>query len=385
MLADAQQELDTAVAARSDGAANLDGEIGTAEQALAEARTAAAADPDRGLGARWVAMNGLTMASAGVLLLRFVSAAFFVVLTLLPLIMRAWRGETSHDRVLAARIKRETADLEAQTAIAVKQAEIRTATENLWAEQQLANIRLAVEAQHEINREHHRRRVAAAVGTWSGSIEAPGSNHTGPDDVYLPIAAEAEAVSRASSERKAALPAENSARSKADLEPSGERPARSPLIPVLPDVDPLANIRAAARWISPLVPQIVARAIDTTKQPLRTARQAFEEVEEITFSFRRVHKVTLDSAHGVAEDGTGDRTIVADAPSPDSGPRWVHSSSYRPAPAGPRTTATSLGAASSTDSALHGRSGRHGQELNPAVGPHSLPESEGPLELPPSD
>ena len=48
MLADAQQELDTAVAARSDGAANLDGEIGTAEQALAEARTAAAADPDRG-------------------------------------------------------------------------------------------------------------------------------------------------------------------------------------------------------------------------------------------------------------------------------------------------------------------------------------------------
>ena len=143
-------------------------------------------------------MNGLTMASAGVLLLRFVSAAFFVVLTLLPLIMRAWRGETSHDRVLAARIKRETADLEAQTAIAVKQAEIRTATENLWAEQQLANIRLAVEAQHEINREHHRRRVAAAVGTWSGSIEAPAAT-TGPDDVYLPIAAEAEAVSRASS------------------------------------------------------------------------------------------------------------------------------------------------------------------------------------------
>ncbi len=43
------------------------------------------------------------------------------------------------------------------------------------------------------------------------------------------------------------------------------------------------------------MPPIVARAIDTTTQPLRTARQVFEEVEEITFAFKRTHRVTVDS------------------------------------------------------------------------------------------
>jgi hypothetical protein len=33
----------------------------------------------------------------------------------------------------------------------------------MWADQQLANARLAVEAQTEIDREHHRRRVVEAL------------------------------------------------------------------------------------------------------------------------------------------------------------------------------------------------------------------------------
>src|SRR5262249_31495752 len=53
--------------------------------------------------------------------------------------------------------------------------------------------------------------------------------------------------------------------------------------------------KTAARWIRPFMPPIVARAIDTTTQPLRTARQIFEEVEEITFAFKRTHKVTVDA------------------------------------------------------------------------------------------
>lgn len=79
---------------------------GEAEQALAGARAAAVADADRGLGARWVAMNSLTMAGAGTVVLRCALAAFFGFLTLLPLLLRLWRGETAQDRVLAARLRR---------------------------------------------------------------------------------------------------------------------------------------------------------------------------------------------------------------------------------------------------------------------------------------
>ncbi len=93
--------------------------------------------------------------------------------------------------------------------------------------------------------------------------------------MYLPIAAEAEAASLEAA--KAPLPAR-------------VEEERGSLIPSIPDVT-----KAAARWIRPLVPPIVARAIDTTTHPLRTARQAFEEVEEITFSFKRTHKVTVSS------------------------------------------------------------------------------------------
>jgi hypothetical protein len=62
------------------------------------------------------------------------------------------------------------------------------------------------------------------------------------------------------------------------------------LIPTIPDVT-----KAAARWIRPLVPPFVARAVDTTTQPLRAAKQVFEEVEEITFLLKRTHKVTVNT------------------------------------------------------------------------------------------
>ncbi|HPY23823.1 MAG: hypothetical protein QG655_694 [Actinomycetota bacterium] len=71
-----------------------------------ETRTANGMLADRGLGARWVAMNSLTMAGAGTVVLRCALAAFFGFLTLLPLLLRLWRGETAQDRVLAARLRR---------------------------------------------------------------------------------------------------------------------------------------------------------------------------------------------------------------------------------------------------------------------------------------
>jgi hypothetical protein len=195
------------------------------------------------------------------MLLRLVTIAFFVLLILLPLILKLWRGQTSEDRGASARAEVERAELEADTAIAVKRAEVRVAVETLWAEQQLASARLAVEAQEEIEREQQRRRVLEA-------LEAP-------------VHAQSQRVIEPTPE----LPA-------ADI--SDNLPARRDDNSLIPDVT-----KAAARWLRPFVPPIIATAIDTTTKPLRSARQVFEETEEIHFSLKRTHKVSVQSEeHG---------------------------------------------------------------------------------------
>jgi hypothetical protein len=257
-LTDTQRQLDSAVSDRDRVAPGLDAEIAGREQALEQARAAARTNVDHGLGARWTAMNDHTFASPGAMLLRLVTVAFFALLTLLPLILRLWRGQTSHDRGASARAEVERAELEADTAIAVKRAEVHAAVETLWAEQQLESARLAVEAQTQIEREQQRRRVIEAV-------EAP-------------VQAQSERV----------------------LEPTPELPAAETsdnlpsLLPSIPDVT-----KAATRWIRPFVPPLIASAIDNTTKPLRRVRQVFEETEEIHFSLKRTHRVSVHSEeHG---------------------------------------------------------------------------------------
>jgi hypothetical protein len=268
-LADTQRELDTAVTNRDRAAPGLDSEMAAGEQALQQARVTAMTDVDHGLGARWTAMNEHTLASPGAMLLRLVTIAFFALLILLPLILKLWRGQTSQDRGAAARAEVERAELEADTAIAVKRAEVRAAVETLWAEQQLASARIAVEAQAEIEREQHRRRVVEA-------LEAP-------------VQAQSERVIEPTQE----LPAAETSDNLPALVEANEKPGTS-LIPTIPDVT-----KAAARWLRPFVPPIIASAIDTTTKPLRSARQVFEETEEIHFSLKRTHKVSVHSEeHG---------------------------------------------------------------------------------------
>jgi hypothetical protein len=287
ILADAQRELDNAVAARDTRAPELDAQIAKDEHALAQAREAVIARADHGLGARWVAMNELTLAGAGALLLRLVTIAFCSLLYLLPLILRLWRGETTHDRHAAARAERDRAELEADTAIAVKRAEVRREAETLWAEQQLANARFASAAQTEIDRVQHRRRVEQALG---GPVQASSQREAEPDDVYLPITAEAEAASLTAGQlptagQDSAADENLPARLGGAVELRGERGT-----PLIPDVT-----KVAARWIRPLMPSFVARAVDTATQPVRAARQVLEEVEEITFSLKRTRKVTVNT------------------------------------------------------------------------------------------
>jgi hypothetical protein len=272
-LADAQRQLDTAVANRDRLAPALDSEIATREQALEQARDKVIKNVDHGLGARWTAMNDHTVASAGAMLLRVATIVFFALLLLLPLILKLWRGQTSQDRGEAARAEVERAELQADAAIAVKRAEVRAAVETLWAEQQLASARLAVEAQTEIDREQQRRRVIEAT-------EAP------------PAHVQSERVVEPTPE----LPAAESDNLPALAEREAVEPRRDggSLIPAIPDVT-----KAAVRWLRPFVPPIVASAIGTTTKPLRSARQVFEETEEIHFSLKRTHKVSVSSEeHG---------------------------------------------------------------------------------------
>jgi hypothetical protein len=139
--------------------------------------------------------------------------------------------------------------------------------------------------------------------------------------MYLPIAAEAEAASRAVAQLPAgtqdarAQSQENVENLPAQVQPSGEVEPHderaTPLIPSIPDAT-----KAAARWIRPLVPPFVARVIDTTTQPLRTARQVFEEVEEITFSLKRTRKVTVNSESSDGSDQPPRQSTTAEPLSP---------------------------------------------------------------------
>lgn len=268
-LEDAQRELDRAEGERDQLASALDAEVVDREHALTAARDAAIASADRGFGARWLAMNAHTLASPGATVLRALVAGLFVLLLLFPLILRLSRTKTTEDRRAAAHAERERADLQADTAIAVKQAEVRAVVQSMWAEHQLATARLAVAAQTEIDREEQRRRVAAA-------LEAP-----------IPVPAE----------RIPEVVAELPAASEAD--PSIEAPPKH--LPAVRESRPVKRTAlpdvagTAIRWVRPFVPPIIATAIDTTTKPLRAVREVFEETEEIHFSLRRSHRVTVTS------------------------------------------------------------------------------------------
>jgi len=368
-LADSQQELDRVSAERDAQVPALDAQIANDEKALTQARNAAMSTADNGLGAHWVAMNHYTMSTLGALVLRLLTVAFFILLTALPLVLKVWRGETAQDRRAAAEAERERAELEAETAVAVKRAEVRAASETLWVERELESARLAVAAETEIERARQRRRVFDAVDAAGGSV--PGrvaGERIGSDDL-LPIEAEAAAASRSA----AALPAVSV--NTAGTETPQNLPDRVNLpaegsqggwssIPVIPEV-----AGAAARWVRPFVPPIVANAIDATTHPFRTARQVFEEVEEIGLTLKRTRRVTVeDGSPGHYPDAAfAPEPPIAAGPVPQQG--WVEAAPvgwYGAAVQQPLTP------------------GDYPPELTPREGAPELPRHEGPWQLPPA-
>lgn len=317
------------------------------------------------------------MAGAGTLTLRLLLSGFFALVYLLPLALGLWRGETTQDRRASARADRERAEPDAETAIAIKRAEVRREAEIMWAEHRLTRARLIIEAQTEIDREQQRRRV---IESLKGPARASQPTvESGDEDIYLPIAAEAEAASRAvtpvplSAEPVGAeeIPAATTSRPHnlpAQLAPAGEVAPRhergAPLISSLPSAT-----KAAARWIRPLVPPFVARVIDNTTQPLRSARQVFEDIEEITFSLSRTRKVTIRAESSDIQPPH--RAVATDIP---ARPAKIASSRDEQ-----RRAAPALGVSSTGSLEGDGRA-----ELTGHEGPRKLHSPDEPRQLPPS-
>lgn len=270
----------TALGAAQDRVAPLDQRVTDARRTLHDAQAAVGAG-DRGFGARWSAAHDYTTGHWGPLFLRVLTWAVFVLLALLPLVLRWWRGETAQERRRAAEAVRDRAERAADAAIAEKEAAVRADTAAIRAEQQLTAAELAAEADTTIDRERQRTRVIAALG----GLEI-GVTERDPDST-LPPAADNAALPPGTGKPDLPVPR---GKEVAVREPAG---LELPLIGTLPFTD------TAARWIRPFVPGFVSAAIDTAidtaSQPLRTARHVLTEAEEITFTLRRARKVTVDS------------------------------------------------------------------------------------------
>lgn len=309
-----QRELDAALAARGEQAPALDARIAGAEHAVTAARDAAGAGADRGFGARWVAMNGYTIETPAALVARIAVVGVCLLLYLLPMLLHARQDRTLRERHDESRLR---AELRAETAIAVKQAEVRAEAEILKAEHQLAAMKLALETDAEINREYHRQRVAEALTGEPAqpALAAPTAEVLRPSDsqpqpmysdwdelMAFPDPQRRSLNAAPAPEPEAAdVPAEPAAT--AELVPIGDQPADN--LPVQATSQPAGGLalpqlpdltKVAARLLRPLmapVAPVVDRVIDTSVQQLRSAQKVIEEFEEITFTLRRTSRTTV--------------------------------------------------------------------------------------------
>ncbi|MUL66568.1 hypothetical protein BOO86_18985 [Mycobacterium sp. CBMA 234] len=315
-LAHDQQELDAALTARTEQAPALDTQIAGAEHAVTAARTAAGVGADRGIGARWVAMNGYTVSTAAALVARIAVIGVCVLLYLLPMLLHSRQDRTIRERHNESRLR---AELRAETAIAVKQAEVRAQAEILKAEHQLAAVRVALESDAEINREFHRQRVASltnpaltgepaqpALAAPTAEVLRPATpqpQYSDWDELMAfphsePRSLTASVVPKPETDSAPADPIVTAELVRMDDEatqnlpvPASSQPSGGLSLPQLPDLT-----KVAARLLRPLmapVAPVVDRVIDTSVQQLRSAQKVIEEFEEITFTLRRTARTTV--------------------------------------------------------------------------------------------
>lgn len=364
-LAAAQRDLDLTTSARDSQAPGLDAEIRSNETRVNDARAAAPTDVDRGLGARWTAMHDYTTGNAGAMLLRLLTIVFFALLSLLPLLLKLWRGETHQDRHDAAQTERDRAEQESETAIAVKRAQVRAEAENLWAEQQLAKARLAAEAQTEIDREEQRQRVIAAQG---GLPRA--------ESQRLPIAESVARELEAAKEKPpvAAAKTDNLPATLESAEPPARRSGPLGIIPAglhVPNSIPdLTN--QVTGLVKPFVPSVVSKTIGNVS-PFKSARTLIEEFDEVHFSFTRRRKVSYDEQETVPAPTGNDQALKPSDQQAALRKITTTRLEAEPIEYAEMDTSWSTGSLPAADDSAP-RLGRHrSDELEPRQGPRELP------------
>ncbi len=279
-------EVDRAVAAVS---AQLD-----ADRARAEALARA----DTGPIAQWRAMNAYTADHPAAVVPRLLAVTAMVLLVLLPLLLRVWRGPTEQDRLLDAHRLRRRAELDADTAIALRRAEVRAARELRRQDELLAADTdppvLAGRAE----------RVAGSAGEPApiGS-RAAATGLDAPDDERLALPTGTATPAGAATPT---IPG-------TDLVPAGRRR----LLDLLPGPLPVIG-RAVTGVAGAIVPAPVARLVGTATRPGRVVRTLLEEVEELQFSLR--HKRTVRVTEERTESAA-DPEAAADDPGALSEPR----------------------------------------------------------------
>lgn len=262
-LADAERDLADARAQRGGQVPSLDAEIARVDGQLAADRTTAEAlaRADTGVDARWRAMHDYTTGYFAALVLRLGVLAFFVVLNLLPLLLRVWRGQTEQDRRIEARRLRERAEEEADTAIAVRRAEVRAA---LGLREQEALLDAPAGARQPLT-------VATAERTEPLALTSGTVTEGEPSD-NLPVPVGDRGVLAITG--KELEPKQNAAFDK------------------LPGPLPMMA-RALTGAVRPLVPEQVSRLASSPPKAIRVARTLLEEVEEFSFSLTHKRKVII--------------------------------------------------------------------------------------------
>ncbi|KXO95946.1 DUF4407 domain-containing protein [Tsukamurella pseudospumae] len=351
-LAAAQTDLDRATAARAARSPALDARVERARSDAQSARDAAVADEDDGIGARWVALNGVTTHSLSAAALRIAIDLVCAVLALVPLLLRLWRGDTTRD--IRHRQELESERLAAAAQLAIDRGHQERRVELALAQDQPTQVLPALGVPGGVA---HNAAALEAAGFEPVAVTArryvreapsgPVTTSRAPEDDFLPIAAAAEAASLAAllpdqpvadETPTGPIPVITSATD--DPEPAQEAtvpdetnlpvpaPATEAAAPAVPQrevartpnpfVPPVLDdaARTIAGFVRPLVPPFVARVLPGAQQT-RTVQQSYEEVEEVTFSMRRTRKVTVgtveQSAVAPSADGAAGPVVTVDA------------------------------------------------------------------------
>jgi hypothetical protein len=233
---------------------------------------------DTGLVARWEAMNRYTTSDLGALIPRLGATLVMVLLTVAPLLLRLWRGQTDQERQVMARRMRRRAEEDADTAIAVRRAQVRAELELRRQEELLegAGERSALGGRTSV-----RQAGPGELATGDAAAIAAGDGtETVPAVTALP--------------ERPALPG--------SVGPGQPAPGTAVAVPergrpldLLPGPLPIIG-RAVSGLAGAFVPAPVARFVDGTR-PMRAMRTLMEDVEEFQFTMVRKRKVTVTEEH----------------------------------------------------------------------------------------